>query len=98
MAATETDVLERIKLKTPTIWTVVLHNDDYTPMEFVMWVLMKEFGLDLVEAEEITMKVHHEGKGKVGSFTKEIALTKAATVVQLAEQNEHPLLATPEEQ
>jgi ATP-dependent Clp protease adaptor protein ClpS len=98
MAATETNTLERIKLKTPSIWTVVFHNDDYTPVDFVMWVLVQEFNLDLMEAEEITMKIHHEGKGRVGSFTKEIAMTKAAAVVNLAAQNEHPLLATPEEQ
>ena len=93
---TDTNVLEKIELKQPVLWTVVLHNDDYTPMDFVVAVLVEVFHLTPDAAEEVTMRVHHEGKAPVGQFTKEIANSKARHVGFLAEQCEHPLLATAE--
>jgi ATP-dependent Clp protease adaptor protein ClpS len=75
---------------------VILHNDDYTPMDFVVAVLTEVFYLDLVSAHEIMLKVHLQGRAPVGSFSKEIAITKALHVVNLAEELSHPLLATAE--
>lgn len=96
MSATETSVLEEVKLAHPVLWTVVLHNDDYTPMDFVVEVLTDVFHLSEPEAEVVMMTVHAEGKAPVGSFTKEIANTKAKLVCRLAEEFDHPLLATAE--
>ncbi len=97
MSATDASVLEEVKLKPPVIWTVVLHNDDFTPMEFVTEVLTNVFHLSQPEAEMIMLTVHTEGKAPVGRFTKEIANSKASLVCNLAEKFEHPLLATAEE-
>jgi ATP-dependent Clp protease adaptor protein ClpS len=101
MSTTETNVdtgvLEKTKFKTPVLWTVILHNDDYTPMEFVVAILHEVFNLDIESAHEIMLRVHNEGRAPVGKFTKEIAVTKAAAVCELAERMQHPLVATPEE-
>jgi len=97
MTATDTSVVEKTKLKETVLWTVVLHNDDFTPMEFVTAILTEVFFLDELAANEIMLTVHNEGKAPVGKFSKEIAITKAAHVCHLAEQCEHPLLATAEE-
>jgi ATP-dependent Clp protease adaptor protein ClpS len=99
MSVSEADagVLERTKLKPPAKWTVVLHNDDYTPINFVISVLVEIFHLSIEEAEVITMRVHNEGRSPVGNFSKEIAQTKAYTTTKLAEEHQHPLLATAEE-
>ena len=94
--STDSNVMEKVELREPVLWTVVLHNDDYTPMDFVIAVLVEVFHLSVEDAEVITMRVHHEGKSPVGQFTKEIANSKAKHVSYLAEQCEHPLLATAE--
>lgn len=95
--STATETLSKQKLKTPSLWKIILHNDDFTPMEFVTQVLMMVFGKSREESERIMMTVHLQGKANVGLFTKEIAVTKAAHVKDLAEANGHPLLATAEE-
>jgi ATP-dependent Clp protease adaptor protein ClpS len=95
--APESSVLEKTKLKEPVMWTVVFHNDDYTPMEFVVEILITIFHLDLDTATEVMLTVHTEGRCPVGKFTKEIAITKATDVCKLAEEKGHPLQATPEE-
>lgn len=97
MSQTDASVLERTKFKTPSMWTVVLHNDDFTPMDFVVAVLSEVFGLSEGAAMMIMLEVHNKGKSPVGKFSKEIALTKAKRVRDLAEQCEHPLKATAEE-
>jgi ATP-dependent Clp protease adaptor protein ClpS len=76
---------------------VILLNDDYTPMEFVVQVLQKVFGLDRNTATRIMLEVHTKGKGICGVYTYEIAETKVAQVTGLAQQNQHPLLCTMEE-
>jgi ATP-dependent Clp protease adaptor protein ClpS len=96
-AHTDAEVLERVKLKPPSMWTVVLHNDDFTPMEFVVIVLTQVFNLGQDAAVHVMLDVHNNGKAPVGRFTKEIAFAKAKRVIDLAEQCEHPLKATPEE-
>ncbi len=87
------DVQEaRPKLKKPSMYRVVLLNDDYTPMEFVVLVLQKFFGMDAEKATRIMLQVHTQGKGVCGVFTREVAETKVALVDSYAKQNQHPLL------
>jgi ATP-dependent Clp protease adaptor protein ClpS len=85
------------KLKRPPLFRVILLNDDYTPMEFVVGVLESVFGLDRNSATRIMLEVHHRGKGICGVYTYEIAETKVAQVTGLAQQHQHPLLCTMEE-
>jgi ATP-dependent Clp protease adaptor protein ClpS len=85
------------RLKRPPLYRVILLNDDYTPMEFVVQVLQKVFGLDRNTATRIMLEVHTKGKGICGVYTYEIAETKVAQVTGLAQQNQHPLLCTMEE-
>lgn len=87
----------RPKVKKPPLYRVVLLNDDYTPMEFVVQVLQSIFGMDRSTATRIMLEVHTKGKGICGVYTFEIAETKVAQVVGLAEQHQHPLLCTMEE-
>ena len=85
------------KLKKPPLFQVVLLNDDYTPMEFVVEILEQIFGMDRPTATRIMLEVHTKGKGRCGVFTYEIAETKVAQVSTFAEQHQHPLLCTLEE-
>lgn len=87
----------RPKLKRPPLYRVILLNDDYTPMEFVVQVLQKVFALDRNTATRIMLEVHTKGKGVCGVYTYEIAETKVAQVTGLAQQHQHPLLCTMEE-
>jgi len=87
----------RPKLKQPPLYRVVLINDDYTPMEFVVDVLQRIFGLDRPKATRVMLEVHTRGKGVCGVFTFEIAETKVAQVTSYARQHQHPLLCTMEE-
>ena len=90
------DVLElpaRPKLKRPPLYRVVLLNDDYTPMEFVIDVLQEFFSLNREKATQIMLAVHTMGKGTCGIFTRDIAETKSAQVNQYAQDNEHPLVS-----
>lgn len=91
-------VLEaRPKLKQPTMYKVVLHNDDYTPMEFVVVLLEDLFGLSREKATQVMLHIHTRGKGVCGVFTREVAETKVAQANEYARQNEHPLLCAMEE-
>jgi ATP-dependent Clp protease adaptor protein ClpS len=85
------------KLKRPPLFQVVLLNDDFTPMEFVVDVLERIFSLDRTTATRIMLEVHTRGKGVCGVFTFEIAETKVAQVTTYARQHQHPLLCTMEE-
>ncbi len=87
----------RPRLKKPPLYRVVLLNDDYTPMEFVVEVLQRVFSMDRTNATRIMLEVHTKGKGVCGVYTYEIAETKVAQVTGLAEQHQHPLLCTMEE-
>ena len=82
---------EKAKLKKPPLYAVLLMNDDYTPMEFVVEVLQKFFGKTVEEATQIMLQVHEKGHGVCGVFTREVAETKAARVVQYAQEQQHPL-------
>ncbi|HEX5314065.1 MAG TPA: ATP-dependent Clp protease adapter ClpS [Gammaproteobacteria bacterium] len=93
-----TDVKEsRPELKEPPLYKVVLLNDDYTPMEFVVEVLEVFFRLDRSRATQIMLYVHTRGKGIAGVFTHEIAETKAGQVNEYSRHHQHPLLCTLEE-
>ena len=85
--------LEEPKLKKPSLYRILLLNDDYTPMEFVVYVLQKFFNYDQERATQIMLAVHTHGKGVCGIFTKEIAETKSSQINDFAQQNEHPLLS-----
>lgn len=75
----------------PRMWRVLLHNDDFTTQEFVVWVLETVFRKAAAEAFEIMLHVHHAGIGVAGVYTKEIAETKVSATERLAEQHEFPL-------
>ena len=81
------------KLKKPPLYRVVIFNDDYTPMEFVVYVLQTFFGIDRDKAPQIMLAIHTHGKGVCGIFTKEVAETKSAQVNNFAKENEHPLIS-----
>jgi ATP-dependent Clp protease adaptor protein ClpS len=80
------------ELKKPPLFKVILINDDYTPMEFVVEVLEVFFRMNREQATHVMLNVHTQGKGVCGIFTRDIAETKAAQVNQYARENEHPLL------
>ncbi|MEM7255271.1 MAG: ATP-dependent Clp protease adapter ClpS [Pseudomonadota bacterium] len=84
------------KLKRPPLYNVVLLNDDYTPMEFVVHVLERFFSMDREKAVRVMLHVHTEGKGVCGTFSREIAETKVAKVNDYSRENQHPLLCTME--
>ena len=81
----------RVKTKKPSLYRVVILNDDYTPMEFVVFVLERFFNKNSDDAYRIMMHVHQHGVGVCGIFTYEVAETKVAQVRDMARRNEHPL-------
>lgn len=84
------------QLREPAMYNVVLHNDHYTTMEFVVSVLRSIFHKPIIEATKIMMDVHKKGKGVVGLYTYDIAATKVAQVRQRAKEYEYPLKCTVE--
>lgn len=88
---------DKPKLKPPKRYKVILNNDDYTPMEFVVQVLMTFFGMDHAKATRVMMAVHTRGKGICGVYSHEIAETKVEQVNEFSRLNQHPLLCTMEE-
>lgn len=80
------------KLKPPPMYKVVMYNDDYTPMDFVVEILEVFFNLDREKATQIMLTVHTQGKAVCGIFTRDIAETKVTQVNQYSSDNEHPLL------
>jgi ATP-dependent Clp protease adaptor protein ClpS len=95
-----TGVVVRTKPKTrkPSLYRVVMLNDDYTPMEFVVLVLERVFGKGNDEAIKIMLHVHQKGVGICGVFTYEVAETKVTQVMDLAQQHQHPLQCTLEKE
>ncbi len=84
------------KLKRPPLYKVILLNDDYTPMEFVVHVLEVFFGMNREKATQIMLTVHTQGSAVVGIFPRDIAETKSEQVNQYAQENQHPLISTVE--
>jgi len=89
-------VTAKPKLKRPPMYKVVLLNDDYTPMEFVVEVLEMFFGMGREKATQIMLTVHTQGAAVVGIFPRDIAETKSEQVNQYAQENQHPLVSTVE--
>lgn len=87
----------RPKLKKPPMYQVILLNDDFTPMEFVVHVLEQFFSMDRPKATRVMLHVHTQGKGLCGTFVREIAETKVAQVNEYARSNNHPLLCSMEQ-
>ena len=94
----DTALLTKPKAKTerPPLYKVMLLNDDYTPMEFVVYVLQRFFGINHDQAVDLMMTVHKKGLAIVGVFSFEIAETKVTQVMDFARQNQHPLQCTME--
>ena len=81
------------ELKRPPMYKVILMNDDYTPMEFVIHILENFFSMEREKATQIMLKVHTEGSAVVGIYPRDIAETKSEQVNQYAQENSHPLLS-----
>lgn len=90
--------VEEIALQPPPMYKVILNNDDYTPMDFVVEVLQTFFSMDEDKATQVMMAVHYQGKGVCGLFTAEIAETKVVQVNNYARLHEHPLLCSMEQE
>ncbi len=84
----------RAKTKKPNPYKVLILNDDYTPMEFVVLVLKRFFNMDIDEATRVMLHVHQKGVGVCGTFSYEVAETKVTQVMDFARKNEHPLQCT----
>jgi ATP-dependent Clp protease adaptor protein ClpS len=97
MFESETGVRQKPRLQEPKLYRVVLHNDNYTTMDFVVQVIIIVFHKPAAEATKIMLDVHKKGKGVVGVFTYDIAATKVTQVHEMARQNEYPLKASYEE-
>lgn len=88
---------ERTSTKPPPLYKVLLLNDDFTPMEFVVIVLQQFFGMDRERAMRVMLQVHTEGSGVCGVFPKDVAATKVEQVASFARQHQHPLACVMEE-
>ena len=91
-------VRTRAKTKRPSMYKVLMLNDDYTPMEFVVHVLERFFGKSREEATQIMLHVHRRGVGICGVYTYEVAETKGTQVTEFARRNQHPLRCTLEKE
>src|SRR4051795_12351621 len=89
----ELDLLERdeVKAKRPSMWNIVFYNDDYTPMDFVEFVLKTVFHISTLDALALTLAVHTKGKGIAGTYTFEVAEQKQSEVLLMAKIEDHPL-------
>jgi ATP-dependent Clp protease adaptor protein ClpS len=87
------DLLEKdeVKAKRPSMWNIVFYNDDYTPMDFVEFVLKTVFHISTLDALALTLAVHTQGKGIAGTYTFEVAEQKQCEVLLMAKVEEHPL-------
>ena len=94
--ATLTESRQDQQLQRPRLWRVLLHNDDYTTQDFVVWVLETIYHKSRSEAFAIMLSVHQSGLGVAGVYTHDVAETKVKATKQLAEQHEYPLLVTME--
>ena len=89
--------VEKAKVKPPGLYKVLLLNDDYTPMDFVVSVLQKFFSMDREQATQIMLKVHKDGMGVCGVFPKDVAATKVEQMISFSRQHQHPLQCVMEE-
>ena len=82
--------VEKTRLKPPPLYKVILLNDDYTPMDFVVVVLQTVFAMSREKATQVMLQVHREGMGVCGTYTREVAATKVDQVVNIARKHQHP--------
>jgi len=85
---------DKVKIKKPKNYKVVMYNDDYTTMEFVINILVSVFNKKIVEAEKIMLDVHERGKGVAGIYSRDIALTKVSTAMSMAKEKGFPFKLT----
>ena len=97
MPKIEEEIESSLAVIEPEKYQVLLHDDNYTTMDFVVEILMNVFRKSMLESEQIMLTIHHQGKAVCGVYTYEIAQTKVFQVKQLAKKNGFPLLATLEE-
>jgi len=88
---------DKVKIKKPKDYKVVMYNDDYTTMEFVINILVSVFNKKLMEAEKIMLDVHEKGKGLAGIYSHDIAITKVSTAMSMAKEKGFPFKLTVEE-
>lgn len=88
---------DKIKIKKPKNYKVIMHNDDYTTMEFVIEVLVRIFNKSIADAEKIMLDVHKKGRGVAGIYSYDIAITKVATAMSMAKSEGYPFKLTTEE-
>ena len=88
---------EKAKVKPPPLFKVMLLNDDYTPMDFVVVVLQTVFAMSREKATQVMLQVHREGMGVCGTYTREVASAKVEQVRDIARKHQHPLQCTMEE-
>src|SRR5438093_11568962 len=88
---------EKAKVKPPPLYKVMLLNDDYTPMDFVVVVLQTVFAMSREKATQVMLQVHREGMGGCGTYTREVAAAKVDQVLSIARKHQHPLQCTMEE-
>ena len=88
---------EKAKVKPPPVYKVMLLNDDYTPMDFVVVVLQTVFAMTREKATQVMLQVHREGMGVCGTYTREVAAAKVEQVINIARKHQHPLQCTMEE-
>jgi ATP-dependent Clp protease adaptor protein ClpS len=88
---------EKAKVKPPPLYKVMLLNDDYTPMDFVVVVLQTVFAMSREKATQVMLQVHREGMGVCGTYTREVASAKVEQVINIARKHQHPLQCTMEE-
>jgi len=88
---------EKTRLKPPPLYKVLLLNDDYTPMDFVVVVLQTVFAMSREKATQVMLQVHREGMGVCGTYTREVATAKVEQVIGIARDHQHPLQCTMEE-
>jgi ATP-dependent Clp protease adaptor protein ClpS len=89
--------VEKTKVKPPPLFKVLLLNDDYTPMDFVVVVLQTVFAMSREKATQVMLQVHREGMGVCGTYTREVAAAKVEQVIDIARKHQHPLQCTMEE-
>ena len=88
---------QKSRVKPPPMWKVLLLNDDYTPMDFVVVVLQTVFAMSREKATQVMLQVHREGMGVCGTYVREVAAAKVDQVIDLARRHQHPLQCTMEE-
>jgi ATP-dependent Clp protease adaptor protein ClpS len=89
--------VEKVVLKPPPLYKVMLLNDDYTPMDFVVVVLQTVFAMSREKATQVMLQIHREGMGVCGTYTREVAAAKVDQVLDIARRHQHPLQCTMEE-